>query len=443
MVEGGSGNYSYEWKDGPSAQDRSGLGAGTYSLIINDINVCSNGENVYMDFELREPPRENWSMQGNAGTDPNNQFIGTLDNISLAFKTNNTERMRINGNGNVGIGINLPTEKLHVVGNGKITDNFKVGKKMNITGSLKIDSLGGVGYKFDSLSTKSYRIVYVDETGQFGTFPPRDEQSCGEVAEPWYLGGNRLGLPGQINFAKNIGTCDHWPFDIKTNNVFRMRISADGNVGIGTYTPNDKLQIGEGNASISFGSILNASFGNFMGYQGINASRNINSQNWTISGGSGGAIFTADVTGTIMLIPIKNAQGGLTLSDEDIQKRRVVQIGAGTINTDNKLVDAYMMVNGNIIAKEVEVKIDGWWPDFVFEKKYDLMPLAEVEQYINEHKHLPSVPSASEVETNGVALGQNQAILLQKIEELTLYVIELNKKNEQLQKEVTEMKKSK
>jgi hypothetical protein len=76
------------------------------------------------------------------------------------------------------------------------------------------------------------------------------------------------------------------------------------------------------------------------------------------------------------------------------------------------------------------------WADYVFEKEYQLLSLKEVEAYIQINKHLPGVPSAKEVETNGLDVGNNQAILLKKIEELTLYLIEQNKKGETLQKRI-------
>jgi len=93
------------------------------------------------------------------------------------------------------------------------------------------------------------------------------------------------------------------------------------------------------------------------------------------------------------------------------------------------------MVDGTITAKEVVVTVEGW-SDFVFEKDYNLMPLNEVEQHVKEKKHLPGIPSAEEVAADGVSVGEMQAKLLQKVEELTLYVIELKKENEQLKRRV-------
>ncbi len=95
-------------------------------------------------------------------------------------------------------------------------------------------------------------------------------------------------------------------------------------------------------------------------------------------------------------------------------------------------------MNGTITAKEVVVTLDGW-PDFVFAADYRLMPLPEVEAYIQTEGHLPDIPSATEVEANGVSLGQTQALLLQKVEELTLYMIEMDKENEALKERVAEL----
>ena len=79
------------------------------------------------------------------------------------------------------------------------------------------------------------------------------------------------------------------------------------------------------------------------------------------------------------------------------------------------------------------------WSDFVFEESYELLELEEVEEYIAKHKHLPDVPSAKEVETEGIDLAKMDAILLRKIEELTLYLIDLKKENDVLKTRITEL----
>jgi hypothetical protein len=89
-----------------------------------------------------------------------------------------------------------------------------------------------------------------------------------------------------------------------------------------------------------------------------------------------------------------------------------------------------LVVNGNLLAQKVTV-IQGSWADFVFEKNYTLLPLKDLQQYINKYEHLPGVPSAKEVSGTALDVAKTQALLLQKIEELTLYVIAQDKKIEQ------------
>lgn len=85
-------------------------------------------------------------------------------------------------------------------------------------------------------------------------------------------------------------------------------------------------------------------------------------------------------------------------------------------------------MNGSAIATSMTVKLNANWPDFVFAKTYGLRPLSEVENYIKANAHLPEVPSAAQVAQEGINLGEMDATLLKKIEELTLYLIEQNKK---------------
>ena len=105
-------------------------------------------------------------------------------------------------------------------------------------------------------------------------------------------------------------------------------------------------------------------------------------------------------------------------------------IGIGTTNPGSKLA-----VNGKIDCKEVEIYLDGW-SDFVFDEAYQLKPLDELESFIKDNKHLPGVPTEEEVIQNGISIGQMNATLLEKVEELTLYVIDLKKENEEMKKQI-------
>jgi hypothetical protein len=100
-----------------------------------------------------------------------------------------------------------------------------------------------------------------------------------------------------------------------------------------------------------------------------------------------------------------------------------------------------MAIAGGIITEKVRVATNGtaFWADFVFDKNYSLRPLSEVEKFIKTNKHLPEIPSTSEVTKNGIDLAETQALLLQKVEELTLYVIDQNKKIKTLGKRVGEL----
>jgi len=96
-------------------------------------------------------------------------------------------------------------------------------------------------------------------------------------------------------------------------------------------------------------------------------------------------------------------------------------------------------VNGQIHARSIKVDIKEW-ADAVFEEDYELSRLREIEIYIQKHGHLPEVPSAVEVEKNGIELGQMNALLLKKIEELTLHLIDKEKQIDQLIKDVHSLK---
>jgi hypothetical protein len=104
-----------------------------------------------------------------------------------------------------------------------------------------------------------------------------------------------------------------------------------------------------------------------------------------------------------------------------------------------------MAIGGGILTEKVRVATNGtmFWADFVFDKNYKLRPLSEVETYIKANNHLPEIPSTADVNKNGIDLAETQALLLQKVEELTLYVIEQNKKVAKLEGKVRKLSKKK
>ncbi len=110
--------------------------------------------------------------------------------------------------------------------------------------------------------------------------------------------------------------------------------------------------------------------------------------------------------------------------------------GATSIGTTKSANGYKLSVGGSIMCEELVVKLQANWPDFVFSPQYKLRPLSEVKTFIAENKHLPDVPAACEVEKNGVATGEMLTIQMKKIEELTLYLIQMQEENEALKKRI-------
>jgi len=129
-----------------------------------------------------------------------------------------------------------------------------------------------------------------------------------------------------------------------------------------------------------------------------------------------------------------NLKGEEPSGDNFFVIRHGGNVGIGTANPQAKL-----SVNGKVLAEEIEVIVDVP-ADYVFEDTYDLKSLEEVEEYISENGHLPKVPSAEVIKEQGWKVGEMSNKLLEKIEELTLYLIEINKELVELKKENLELK---
>ena len=185
-----------------------------------------------------------------------------------------------------------------------------------------------------------------------------------------------------------------------------------GNVGIGTTNPTEKLTV-NGNIEIQNGA------GTTIGYVFNNAEA-LNLQANSKS--------TGLEVGTSASLPIHFYTDGHT-------NRRMTIANTGNVGIGTATPTEKLSVNGNIKAKKLIVTQTGW-ADYVFDKNYTLMPVDSLSTYIKTHKHLPEMPTTKDVQNNGVDVGNNQALLLKKIEELTLYIIEQHKEIEALKKKI-------
>ncbi|MCB0281779.1 MAG: hypothetical protein H6627_06290 [Calditrichae bacterium] len=113
------------------------------------------------------------------------------------------------------------------------------------------------------------------------------------------------------------------------------------------------------------------------------------------------------------------------------------RFGNVAIGTNNP-GDFKLAVEGKIGAREIIVQNEDW-ADFVFDEQYELMPLLKVEEFYKLNKHLPGIPDAVNVKEHGVNVGEMQTKLLQKVEELTLYMVQLQKENEALQERLSKL----
>ncbi|MBK8846535.1 MAG: hypothetical protein IPO27_08370 [Bacteroidetes bacterium] len=405
-----------------------------------------------------------WSLTGNAGTTPGTNFIGTTDNKALQLRTNNQTRLSITSAGKVGIGNNAPTYRLDVNGDGRINTTpqnvlypslilsstptvanytlyeplqlqnkaFFAGQHVGIgfynggIASAKIKSVlnGGNDYalQFDVADGNSVMQtrMYINVNGNvgIGSTSPISKLSVHTPTEDFgiihtdenvrigtFIGAGVAGAQGGY-----FGTTTAHPLYFHTgNNWPQLSLLVNGNFGIGTETPHAQLQLG--NLLTNRRIVLWESVDNEHQFAGFGM--NANTLRYQVEGTGGSHVFYAATSATSSNELMR------------IQGDGRVAIG-GSASNNYKLT-----VRGSVICTDLRVQLQPF-PDYVFASDYKMLPLNELENYVTTNNHLPGMPTAAEVDELEVTVGQLQMKLVEKVEELTLYLIELNKKNEQL-----------
>lgn len=225
-----------------------------------------------------------------------------------------------------------------------------------------------------------------------------------------------------------------------TNGFVLMDI---GKVGIGTTAPSSQLDV-HGVLELNNTSFISShtSISNLVTFIGVNSYWNGGSYATPNPNTSGLSMELHNGGHALRLLQIP-AGGGLPMASTEIGfggtntffNALGGNVGIGTTTPG----DYKLAVNGSIRAKEVVVEASPW-PDFVFDDAYRLKSLGEVENHISEHGRLPDVPSAAQVASDGLSVGEAQRIMMQKIEELTLYMIEKDKQVAALQAEVSALR---
>ena len=200
------------------------------------------------------------------------------------------------------------------------------------------------------------------------------------------------------------------------------------NVGIGTSTPTARLEIKTG-----IGGMSGLKFTNLTG----SSATTVNTTKF----------LTLDAAGNVILASYGvGGRVGVTDSFWE-QNGNVLQNTSGDAvvignNISKTPVGYKLFVEGGILTERLKIALNNTreWSDFVFAPGYRLRPLAEVETFVNTHRHLPGVPSADEVVKDGMDVGKMNAKLLEKIEETMLYLMQMNKRVEQLEKENRQLK---
>ena len=234
----------------------------------------------------------------------------------------------------------------------------------------------------------------------------------------------------------------------------------DTKIGINTKNPEVNLQLNEGIGRIMLGTSYDEATendGNGIGFLGFNLAKT-SDEAWTTSNDdnySGGSLISGTVDGSLYFVTIPS-NGGMpqTFTGADIREQTKLSIsstgkvsmGITNFGTADYLSTAIggngyrLYVADGIRTEKVRVDVKDVWADYVFEEEYERNSIEEVADFVKENKHLPNVPSAEEVENNGIDVANMDATLLRQIEELWLHTMDMNEELKSLKRENEQLK---
>jgi hypothetical protein len=451
-VTGGTAPYTYLWNDenNSTTANLNNLNGGVYGLKITDAHGCKMGDGV----TLKMPSPKDWSRFGNANIDTA-EFIGSTDTSAVVFKTNSQEALRLAGNGNIGVKNSNPTEALDIIGNMKTSGTLKFANNGYI--SPMVDATGNsVGLFFGSGSSNTNSVPVPSLLNCLSNYSWQTNfQHIVAISDP-----STTGLPSLYLGSKNgkaliessnqgttsLNTKLYLNFfcgeDVLVGNSAQGNLIATVKLGVGTYSPTERLHVvGSGlfdenlyvTEKIGIGTNTPTQKLEVVGGS-LKFINSASSQTWTINnwiphiqvpiGSCIATTNTSSTNGTNVHLGFGMSNGGwfFIRSSNDI----------GQNVNESKQYAAFLTEEGEFNCRKVVVQLTSGWQDVVFENNYSLTPLIDLENYIKVNKHLPDVPSAEELKKTGIDSEDMFSIQMKKIEELTLYVISLQKELEVL-----------
>jgi hypothetical protein len=430
-----------------------------WQLSLNGSSPTNGAANK--DFTIQDGPAKNYitcKSSGNVLLAPNgdrNVGIGTTTPYGRLVVSGSSGSFTSLLHG-TDLAINLTgaqTDGALIFANGSTARGFIYG---NSNGAMEIDAGGSnqnVGIK---PSGTGYTLLY-GNVGVGTTSPAALLTAKGQTNNPWLSAerNSSTTLQFKIVDAENTGytastgtVSPAWTNVIDNNNSNIMlstlnsggtggKIILDGNsVGIGTTSPNIT---GWGLATTLYNSSSHCGYeigtgqtGNGILVGGVNFALTANTTYKEVGG------MYAHISGSTsgnegLRLGFFTKDDGGTANTERLTILSNGNVGIGTTNPGYLLA-----VKGKIAAKEVVVTQTGW-SDFVFKDNYKLKSLKQVAEYVKTNKHLEGIPTEAEVKKNGVSVGEMQAKLLEKVEELTLHMIEMKKENDELKTKVSKL----